>query len=76
MSVRYEWMHLPDVTFVPDGFDVTTGEAATEETADEHVVEYGGALVLSGDEVTVVTGSPEALLKWARDIVTLMEGEV
>ena len=45
------WMHLPAVTYLPAGSDLTTGEPAEdveEGSANPNVVE-DGALVLSGD---------------------------
>lgn len=73
MSVRFEWMHLPSVEFVPHGYDVREGQVFTdsEEFDDESTVTEG-ALLISGDECTVVTGDPESLHQWATSIVELL----
>lgn len=77
MSVRFEWMHLPHVEYVPQGYDVREGEVVPEdETSDETTVSEGGALLLSADECTVITGDPEDLADWAvRALDSVVEEE-
>lgn len=78
MGIHYEWMQA-DVTsaaFLPAGYDVYTGRPATGRTRGEHFVggehfvewECGGALVLSGDDVMVLTGTPDELRQLAHRI--------
>lgn len=73
MSVRFEWMYEPDVYVVGPGYDVHEGYVEEGEWSDESTV-GGYAVLLSADEVTVVTAATkEALLDWARRLVEAVE---
>jgi hypothetical protein len=64
MSIHYEWLGAgpwTSVKFVPDGYDLTTGEPADEDTHDMYLVDGGGAIVFSSDDVVVVQGTPARL---------------
>lgn len=73
MSTRYEWMHLPAVEYVPNGWDVVADAPAESDAADDQVVTEGGALLLTGDSVTVVTGAPADLRKWLLDALLALD---
>ena len=65
MSVRYEWMHLPNVEYVPPGYDVSESEVLPEEDWSDETTAEDGALLVSADECTVITGDPQQLADWA-----------
>jgi hypothetical protein len=47
--------------YVPEGHDLTTDEPATDDTTANELVDNGGALVLSADDVVVITGDNNEL---------------
>lgn len=75
MSVRFEWMDLPNVDYVGAGYDVVAGDYVEEgDFADDTTVD-DSALLLSADSCTVVTGSNADLAEWAVDaLARVVEG--
>lgn len=65
MSTRFEWMHLPDIQFVQEGYDVREEEVLPRGEWNDESTVTDAALLLWADECTVVTGSEEDLADWA-----------
>lgn len=80
MSVRYEWISATycRVEWVPDGYDVRTGAPPDDDSDPDQITTYGGALLLAGDEVTVLAGTPDevrAVLQRALDALPGRRGD-
>lgn len=74
MSTRFEWMNDPSVQYLPEGYDVRTGEPADENTGEESLTE-SDVIILWGDEATVITGDHDQLARVIMGSVPSDEGE-
>lgn len=64
-ELHFEWLHADkcDVKFLPRGYDINTGEPATDATTDQALVSTECALVIRDDDIVVIGGSLEGIRK-------------
>lgn len=75
MSTRYEWFHAAStaVEYIPPGHDVDSGDQSPPWDADgEYSTGDLSAIVLSGDEATVLHGTVSELRDLAQRILAAL----